>query len=707
MKKTILKKSLVLATSALTLSTAFVGCTDYNTFTEAELQHEAKLQEYYNNFVKEFGEPDPNHTWGWEGMTPELADAILGESATRASYNPGHDPETQPGYIFNPERDNQSGRILVNHNQWAEEEGSSGEYKSYAIARMVHIPGWPNEDGTYIANGSTTERNGKVFGTPKGDISEYEIQYVSWYMRNHPFNPASSDQSHLDLVDLHVSEFFIQQVSCDADYTSYSNLGTEKSMAYFGGGSNWGMDYLNFKALDGNWTHINNFNANQNFSPWKQSKLGNNNDRTMQYVMSSGTEDFNYHSSTSSNSYTFDKWVMVKIEWDEPRTTDWTQYTTQEELEAYLASNKDKSTSFHREGYYLCFDFQADKSDNNSTHPEMDYPGDNVYSNWILKITPGKQVQIDRWPKRLMCEDLGNTEDFDFNDAVFDLFFQENANKSGYYDCIVTLQAAGGTMPIWVAINPNNLPAGYSRETAEIHKLLGGYPSTTPVNVIKGGATAPFASYRVKEMFKIDGAQTMYKEVQMKDKEDNLLYLDSDGNITTTNTGTPVMHWVVKSDYTQSDQLLTKMAAAAFKLSIYVGHPSGMQEVSGYKIFQTLRDNTGNNGFNGGNKSTSIIPQLFNCSVDAKWTYENKHIKDAYKHFTDWVNEEQGAYRLRWDKTGYYKRTTLAGEQEESVGWIDNTTPWEGSWDFGPNGNTVWGDGGDTWFDKSLLYGAE
>lgn len=678
MKLTKLFNSLLWSSIALL---SISSCTDYNTFTEEDLNHEAKLQEYYNNFVKEFGEPDPNHTWGWGGMTPEIADAILGESATRASYNPGHDPQTQPGYIFNPEDENKAGRILVNHNQWAEEEGSSGEYKSYAIARMVHIPGWPNEDNQYIATGSTTTKNGKVFGTPKGDISEYEIQYVSWWMRNHPFNPGSSEESHLDLVDLHVSEFFIQQVSCDADYTSYTELGTQKSMEYFGGGSNWGMDYLNFKALDGNWTHINNFNANQNFSPWQQSKLGKNNDRTMQYVMSSGTEDFNYHSSTSSNSYTFDKWVMVKIEWDEPREVDWSQYSTQAELEDYLKSEKDKSNSFHRVGYYLCFDFQADKSDNNSIHPEMDYPGDNVYSNWILKITPGKQVQIDRWPKRLMCEDLGNTNDFDFNDAVFDLFFQENANEAGWYDCIVTLQAAGGTMPIWVAINPNDLPAGYSREDAEIHKLLGSKTATTPVNVIKGGATAPFASYRVKKLFKKTDEPVSYR------------WNENEGK------------WEPNTEYTPSEGLMTLMAAAAFKLGIYVEKPKGMQVVSGYNIFKTLRDDSPA-GYNNGEKSTSYIPQLFNCSVDAKWTYENGHIKEAYKHFADWVQNEQGDYRLRWDRDGYYARSEGTGV--ESVGHVNHEesvkTSWLGSWDYGPKGATSWGSDGD-WIDKSKCWG--
>lgn len=679
MKKMNLKRNLALATSAFALSAAFVGCTDYNAFSEAELQQEAKLQEYYNNFVKEFGEPDPNHTWGWEGMTPELADAILGESATRASYNPGHDPINEPGYAFDPdEATNKEGRILVNRNQWAEWDGSTNDYATYSIARMVHIPGWPNEDGQYIAEGTPVAHGSKYSGMPKGDISEYEIQYVSWYMRNHQFDPNNPGASKLQLVDLHVSEFFIQQVSHDKDYETYTPQGAAKSMSYFGGGDDWSMNALKFKALDGNWTHINNFNGNENDAP--QTHIGNNNGRVIQYVMSSGTEDFDYHSTTSTGGYTFDKWVMVKIEWDEPRNPDWSSIHNQTELETYLAK-EDKGDTFHREGYYLCFDFQADKNDNNSTHPEMDYPGDNVYSNWILKITPGKQVQIDRWPKRLMCEDLGNTYDFDFNDAVFDLFFQENANESGWYDCIVTLQAAGGTMPTWVAINPNELPAGYSREAAEIHKLLGSNPATTPVNVIKGGAKAPFASYRVKKLF------------QKSDEPAAYVWNEVDGK------------WEINTDYSPTEALMTLMAAAAFKLSIYIQTPSGMQTVSGYNIFKTLRDSSPA-GYNNGEKSTSYVPQLFNCSVDAKWTYENGHIKDAYKHFAEWVANEQGNYRLRWDRDGYYARSEGTGV--ESVGHVDHEesvkTSWLGSWDYGPKGATSWGSDGD-WIDKSKCWG--
>lgn len=54
-----------------------------------------------------------------------------------------------------------------------------------------------------------------------------------------------------------------------------------------------------------------------------------------------------------------------------------------------------------------------------------------------------------------MAEDLGNIGDFDFNDVVIDVYinYYKQGHRNNYG--IIVLQAAGGTMPLYVEGNPN------------------------------------------------------------------------------------------------------------------------------------------------------------------------------------------------------------------------------------------------------------
>ena len=58
-----------------------------------------------------------------------------------------------------------------------------------------------------------------------------------------------------------------------------------------------------------------------------------------------------------------------------------------------------------------------------------------------------------------MCEDLGSTHDYDFNDLVYDVYY---TGTSGNYTANIKIQAVGGTLPIYLG--------GYWQE---IHELMG------------------------------------------------------------------------------------------------------------------------------------------------------------------------------------------------------------------------------------------
>lgn len=453
---------------------ALTACQDYEPFSEAEVHDALVAREFISNFVSRYGEPDPNHTWGFS-ETPLMT---IG-SATRANGNG-------------------NGETVDTHtNMWIDTDNNG--YKPDALALNIDVPGWPNEDGYYYTSTSsncnlnTIEKNQpKNSGNyqPAGDVTEYEVLYVSEWFRTNP-NPGG--------IDLHLSDFFVQNVSVDYDRMSYPNgeIITTTNQAYnvkknydnskytITGDANenldFALDFLHFMPIGADkdnkesWTHINNFNrGNSNINPPALSAYDKDAQtahpgREIKYVYSSGTEDFACRPSFSTSENApmigefIDSWVLVKLDWDEE-----------------MADGK----VHHRVGYYLAFDYQASKSD---TGTKIECDG--YYSNWIIKITPAFFAEEAPAAKRVMCEDLGNTFDFDFNDVVFDVAFHQNESQ---IDAIINLQAAGGTLPIYVGFDNNKESGAY-----EAHKLLGNN-SSTPVNV--GGASHVMATYRIPDV---------------------------------------------------------------------------------------------------------------------------------------------------------------------------------------------------------------
>ena len=78
---------------------------------------------------------------------------------------------------------------------------------------------------------------------------------------------------------------------------------------------------------------------------------------------------------------------------------------------------------------------------NGHTYVALDCNGDNKYDDmicWVEDCSPAK---------RYMVEDLGANDDFDFNDIVFDVVWNENLKK---YECIV--RAMGGTLDFTIKV---------------------------------------------------------------------------------------------------------------------------------------------------------------------------------------------------------------------------------------------------------------
>jgi len=88
------------------------------------------------------------------------------------------------------------------------------------------------------------------------------------------------------------------------------------------------------------------------------------------------------------------------------------------------------------EHYYLAFYYYGTKWDNGT---KTFGDNDDLYNDWIFRLEPA--VYQDTY--RIIAEDLGNTGDFDFNDVVFDF-------HKTWDSYIITLQAVGGTLPLYI-----------------------------------------------------------------------------------------------------------------------------------------------------------------------------------------------------------------------------------------------------------------
>lgn len=632
-----MQKTLKQLTYAAFAVGALASCNEYVDYTEGSItssdaKFEEKVAEFDEAFIEHFGEPDPNHMWGQDlPIKPMMFSYVSG--ATRA------------------EAQGANQNVNVNKNQWCERDpqdptGYHTKNDNLLIDKF-QVPGWPNFDGYYYAStGEGALKNiltkDEMFANnsyqPVGDVTDYEIQYVSTWFRTH---------QHPKSISLHLTDFFIQNISCDKDQLTYdgaiddaysysdptslgglaapgpNGINVEKTSDVLNDDNtkkagvvpnverisqnksneqlNYSMDYLHFGAvgypfettlangLGTGWTHVNNYNnGNTNYDPEHAKERGF---REIKYIYSSGTEDFACRCSWGTDKPWIHDWVLVRLEWVEP------------------ASASVDGQPHKREGYYLGFDFHGKTND-------TEIKKDGFYSNWIIKISPAHFTPRSNFSKRVMCEDLGGSFDFDYNDVVFDVAFDASTGEN---EAIISLQAAGGTLPIQVGADIPNAPAGYQ----EAHSLLG-HDISQPVNV-DAGASHEVAIYRVP-VTATSANDNFYASIPIKIKQD--------GN-----------NWI-----TQYVQL-------------------GATAKNDYQWEPNVPIKPGNPGHYNVEKDAKT-PLKFVTEVGVKWMKELRGLDYGYNHFYEWVKDPNFLYDLNSVKIHWYdakskKEWIYKGEEEE------------------------------------------
>jgi hypothetical protein len=135
----------------------------------------------------------------------------------------------------------------------------------------------------------------------------------------------------------------------------------------------------------------------------------------------------------------------------------------------------DNGTSYLRVDhvYQALDDMKMPVKDNHRKWVTIGKCNDGYYSDWIVSFLPAEPTEIiiedpTEYSIRVMAEDLSASEasDFDFNDVVFDVTYNtDDANAT------VTLKAAGGTLPLIVAVDEPADDQDYTNN--EVHHLFG------------------------------------------------------------------------------------------------------------------------------------------------------------------------------------------------------------------------------------------
>lgn len=484
-----MKKYLMTGIAALALCAGFTSCShDLDTYSPDEIKElEAKkiVNNYQKAFTATFGKVAANQTWGF------------GSASTRtrtenANANEWADPDKEYGGLLVPPAITPTQAAVVK--AYFQNVPNLG-YKD---------PQWSNYfiQQVYKGNPATA-----------GDYSPE--QYLAADGQNYIL--ASDHMDHLlaidpdrNLVD-HINNFNHGDCSPNGDVLNngehvggahhtdkimYMMNSTTKSFAYHN--SDGSLYHTQYTGLVG-WETIHNW-AKTNYAgyndclkdDWNRSYMGFDFEQIVGEDVYAAIVD-NQHWTAPENQQEGVKYINnfpvtgYKIYEFEGNTynyliTDRNQYAADKNETSFIGKynnkvstpgiadfdnvpNNDVIRELLGKGY-LPVDGTADK-----TWVKVGGTADGYFSDWIVTLTEAKtedEIDPTEYSIRVMAEDLSATEssDFDFNDVVFDVTYNtDDANAT------VTLKAAGGTLPLIVAVDEPADDQDYTNN--EVHHLFG------------------------------------------------------------------------------------------------------------------------------------------------------------------------------------------------------------------------------------------
>ena len=428
-----MRKYLMTGVAAIALCAAFTSCSSkdelYNPDVVKGNEATSIVEKYNQAFLKYVGGTiASDQTWGFGGY----------ETAAKTRSN-GID-----------------GAINVNGNMWTECPGVRVNEEVDAIFNYVkNGTEWMTQNNKPFSTTAPQNLNGYFVTQVRSGNNNYaDNTYTNIYNNNQEVKNVGSWMNHLQIA-------FNQNPSM----TDLNSANTDNVSG---------------------WQHINNFNASSNID-WGAS---DSKEKGNTKVENKGAFDFAYYNSLDSKYH--NKWILVDgadissdpyyanfyyvcFDFESVPSTNKTHYHYKDangqsqngELVGTYFTNEEVAAELARTGVTGRTDIdiyrweQGDKM----------LKGDNVYTDWIVRITKGEpEIIVDPDDVCIIAEDLtaDDDTDFDFNDVVFTVHYKTTKTAT------VTLYAAGGTLPLKVAGHEVHREFGYPDADSEtgLYKMI-------------------------------------------------------------------------------------------------------------------------------------------------------------------------------------------------------------------------------------------
>ena len=615
-------KHLFSAAAALSLLAA---CSDYDPGLSEEVvdltdEELATINEYTANFVARYGEIDPNHTWGFG----ELGE----EQSTRASDpNSNMWVKVETGKV--PKRD-ENGNII-----YKDEVNPELEYDGNNVAidivintdashGMTEIPGFPvsnyylNASVHHVDGYSGTNLNGYYHVAfpnvyENGNLKEFWFaskDELLEYMRQNRYTEVIplGDVARCNTLDdaevadvyaefskkwtgtnpaMNLKTYFVQQVwRGTAAYTG-TPQGGGSPQTFIGAQQ---MDYLGASDDNTDLDHFYNYN-NANFS---------NGQSGMMLIYNSTTDGFFFHGTLDANYY-FENYRLVELHGN----------------------------------YYVGFDFESNGAD------EKALGRDYKYNDWIVKIIPGEgtielpndeyetttsetrkeEERTYTYSRRVMCEDLGTTNDFDFDDVVFDVTYSQKQTRTAYYTT-TTVKKNGSVVSTTTVLNTS--------KTTDWAPKNGDKTWTGQITLLASGGTLPIY---VKNF---DGTTYECHETLLGADASNLkvgnLYNPINVGHNVNNVDPKVLPAISGLSSTNPDDI---------DVLVYSSKGERATTTTTYVLPKSVGGQY-EKEVDGGNKA----PQKICVPVGTRWMREGQQIETVYTYFRNWVGSQNSEYNF-------------------------------------------------------------
>ena len=458
-----MKQYLLTGIAALAIGAGFTACSDHD--FDVVSGDQAVVQSYNDAFIRVFGQPAADHTWGFssEEFPPSKVTRATGEFADHIGDYPDANMWTSKGFLApDPLTRSQELRaqyyFQMNHitNPQNDDYGTIDFFMQQVYDGGTDpMPGKSPEvylaadNSTWITSGEHMDH--LTSGDGENRVHMYNFNNGNCSVNSNVANRDQTDvndtnQQHADKIQLMLNTptycfgYANSDASCVRD-DRYVLVGAE-TIDYFcdhdPGFASWLADRLPAGEED--------VKCDDEFH---RGFIGFDFDMLPDETIFAGTENWEY----GKEEYNYQPHYLGKTYSE----YDYYRYDLYGAKYHYVSANRNQycgesqtiDPEPNEEAALNLLDegWLPAAGSANKTWVKVGGCADGYYSDWIVTFKPASYGDVPTPNLRVIVEDLTATQpsDFDFNDVVFDVYYGDEGKA------YLMVQAAGGTLPLTVA----------------------------------------------------------------------------------------------------------------------------------------------------------------------------------------------------------------------------------------------------------------